>query len=293
MEMFLFWQRAFFKENNINGKSFWRGQISNKIIQIFKGGWYMYLTEEGRRLLLQNIYPLTFSSEFKRVSVIHKENWSTFYRACDDFELQLSSPIDLMGLNKSKYQDNNYKLCLGRSSWNNKGSGTGLLMQAGGCCKGCLLFPENMNQVRSMLPGGCALPGFSLASDPWEDSHHPRSTAKSQILLKAAWLRSSGAVQGQTSPVALPNVRELKNTVQFILQAWMELQKQVCSTWEISLARFSHSFKLIYGLGGHGHADVVLNGNSALWSSHSPCKFSRLCYPFTKANQMCVCAATW
>lgn len=147
-----------------------------------------------------------------------------------------------------------------------------------------------MDQVCSMLPGSCALPGFSLASDPWEDGHHLLNTAKSQLLLKAAGLRSSRAVQGQTPPLALPNVRELKNSVQFILQAWLELQQQVRSTWEISLARFSHSFKLIYGLGGHGYTDIVLNGNSALWSSYSPCKFSRLSYPFTKTNQVCVCS---
>lgn len=103
----------------------------------------------------------------------------------------------------------------------------------------------------------------------WEDSHHLRSTAKSQLLLKAAGLRSSRAVQGQTSPVAFPNVWELKNTGQFVLQAWLELQEQVWSTREISLAGFSHSFKLIYGLWGHGYADTVLNGYSALWSFHS------------------------
>ena len=147
-----------------------------------------------------------------------------------------------------------------------------------------------MNWLCSMLPGGCVLPGFSLASDPWEDCHYLWSTAESQLLLKAAGLRSSRAMQGQTSSVALPNVQELKNTVQFILQARLELQQQVCSTWEISLARFSHSFKLNYGLGGHGYADVVLNGNSALQSSYSPCKFSCLCYPFTEANQVCVCS---
>ena len=141
MEMFLFWQRTFLKENNIYGKSLCPAQISNKMVLIFNGGWYTYLREESIRLLLLNIHPLTFIFEFKRKCQWYiKKKWSTFYRACDDFELQLSSPMDLMGLNKSKHWGNSYKLCLGRSGWNNKGSGTGLLTQVCGCCKGRLLY---------------------------------------------------------------------------------------------------------------------------------------------------------
>lgn len=87
--------------------------------------------------------------------------------ARDNFGLQLSSPVDFMGLNKSKYWGNSYKICLGRRSWNNKGSDSALLMQMCGFCTVCLLYITTLFFSRAhepglqLLPSGCVLPGFT------------------------------------------------------------------------------------------------------------------------------------
>lgn len=84
---------------------------------------------------------------------MHKNKQCTFYRPCDDTEVQLSPLMDLMHLTEAD-TETTVRNCPGRSRGNNKGSSTELPTQV--CWKGHLLHHSTQSSqewVCSMLPG--------------------------------------------------------------------------------------------------------------------------------------------